>query len=133
MQPSKIGQVVKFSRSLPGEDPNQLYVVVEIADDHDAHRALITPIASGLRIPPLNTVSLSDIEVVLVSTSDMIGEQVSIRKSDGSIVTGMVVVADTKQISLEMSVDDIGVTTNCFVTVADEADVWHKGFYFYRP
>ena len=33
MRPNKTGQVAKFHTPLPGENPNQLYVVLEIKED----------------------------------------------------------------------------------------------------
>ena len=41
MVPNKIGQIVKYHTPFPSEDPNQLYVVLEIFLDVERPRALI--------------------------------------------------------------------------------------------
>ena len=60
----KKGQIVKFHTPLPDEDPNQHYVVMEVMDNTDRPRVDIKPINTGLKLPPINTVPLDDIEVV---------------------------------------------------------------------
>jgi hypothetical protein len=39
MRSNKIGQVAKFHTPLPDENPNQLYVVLEIIEDDERPRA----------------------------------------------------------------------------------------------
>lgn len=70
MIPNKIGQVAKFHTPLPDEDPNQLYVVLEIIKDVEKPRAAIKAVNTGLSFPPINTVLLDDIEVVNANDLD---------------------------------------------------------------
>jgi hypothetical protein len=64
MRPNKIGQLAKFRTPLPDENPNQLYVVLEIIEDDERPRANIEALNTGLSFPPINTVNLDDLEVV---------------------------------------------------------------------
>lgn len=65
MKPNKKGQVAKLHTTLPDEDPNQLYVVTEIITDVERPRAFIKALNTGLPYPPINTVLLNDLEVVM--------------------------------------------------------------------
>lgn len=64
MIPNKIGQVAKFHTPLSDEDPNQLYVIVNIADDVERPRADIKALNTNFAFPPINTVLLKDMEIV---------------------------------------------------------------------
>lgn len=64
MKPDKKGQVAKFHTPLPDENPNQLYVVLDIIKDIEKPRAEIEALNTGLPFPPINTVLLDDLEVV---------------------------------------------------------------------
>ena len=91
MRPTKKGQIAKFHTPLVDEDPNQLYVVLEVIEDNERPRADIQALNTGLSFPPINTVKLDDLEVVEVNTDDLIGHKVTINKSDYSKVNGKVV------------------------------------------
>ena len=91
MRPIKIGQVAKFHTPLPDENPNQLYVVLEIIEDDERPRADIKALNTGLSFPPINTVKLDDLEVVEVDTADLVGHNVTINKADYSQAIGKVV------------------------------------------
>lgn len=91
MKPNKPGQVAKFHTPLPDEDPDQLYVVLEIKEDVEKPRADIKALNTGLSFPPINTVLLDDLKVVEVDTSDLMGYEVTIQKADYSEATGKVV------------------------------------------
>lgn len=64
MRPNKQGQIVKFHSSLPGEDPDQLSVVMEVIKDTERPRADIKALNTGFPYPPINTVLLEELEVV---------------------------------------------------------------------
>ena len=82
MIPNKIGQVAKFHTPLPDENPNQLYVVLEIIEDGTRPIADIKALNTGLSFPPINTVKLDDLAVVEVDTADLVGHKVTINKAD---------------------------------------------------
>ncbi len=87
MRPNKPGQVAKFHTPLPDENPNQLYVVLEIKEDVERPRADIKALNTGLSFPPINAVLLDDLEVVEVDTSGLVGHEVTINKADYSQAT----------------------------------------------
>ena len=82
MSPSKEGQIAKFHSPLEGENPEQVYVVLELHEDVERPRAKIQALNTGLAFPPVNTVPLEDLEVVEINTSDLIGHFVTINKPD---------------------------------------------------
>jgi len=53
MRPNKNGQVAKFHTPLPDENPDQLYVVLEIKEDDERPRADIKALNTGLSFPSL--------------------------------------------------------------------------------
>ena len=78
MEPKKAGQIVKFHTPLSDEDPNQLYVVLEIFEDEERSRADIKALNTGLPFPPVNKVKLSDLEVVKVMTNEFLTNRLKI-------------------------------------------------------
>lgn len=130
MKPNKTGQVAKFHTPLPDEDPNQIYVVLEIIQDDVRPRAKIQALNTGLPFPPTNIVSLHDLEVVEVDSSDLIGHCVTINKSDYSQVTGKVILARDQKISLNLTNGVSGVETNVWLTIQDENGIEHTGTLF---
>lgn len=120
MKPIKTGQVAKFHSPLPDEDPNQKYVILEVMEDDLKSRAKIKPLNTNLTFPPVNIVSLDDLEVVEVETSDLIGHKVTIRKSDYSFSTGKVIKVDEEKILLDLNKDVNRVETNVCLTIIDE-------------
>lgn len=130
MIPNKTGQVAKFHTPLPDENPNQIYVVLEIIEDDIRPRADIQALNTGLPFPPINTVSLNDLEVVEVESSDMIGHRVTINKSDYSQVTGKVILVRDQKISLNLTKGITGVETNVWLTIQDENGIEHTGTLF---
>lgn len=127
MKPTKEGQIVKFHTPLPGENPNQLYVVLEVKIDGERDRADIQALGTGLAFPGINTVMLSDLETVEVDTADLIGHHVTVQKSDYSEVTGKVVEVRNQKIMLDLSKGVKGVETNVWLTVLDHAGLKHSG------
>ncbi len=130
MKPNKPGQVAKFHTPLPDEDPDQLYVVLEIKEDVEKPRADIKALNTGLSFPPINTVLLDDLKVVEVDTSDLIGYEVTIQKADYSEATGKVVRVSEQKISLDLSKGVKGVETNVWLTIQDKNGIEHTGTLF---
>ncbi len=130
MRPNKIGQVAKFHSPLPEENPNQLYVVLEIIEDDERPRADIKALNTGLSFPPINTVSLNDLEVVEVDTADLVGRIVTINKADYSQATGKVVKVSQQKILLDLTKGVKGVETNVWLTIQDENGKEHTGTLF---
>ena len=130
MRPNKIGQVAKFHTPLPDENPNQLYVVLEIIEDDERPRADIKALNTGLSFPPINTVSLNDLKVVEVDTADLVGHQVTINKADYSQATGKVVKVSEQKIMLDLTKGVKGVETNVWLTIEDESGKEHTGTLF---
>lgn len=130
MIPNKIGQVAKFHTPLPDENPNQLYVVLEIIVDDERPRADIKALNTGLSFPPINTVKLDDLEVVEVDTADLVGHNVTINKADYSQATGKVVKVSEQKIMLDLTKGVKGVETNVWLTIEDENGKEHTGTLF---
>lgn len=130
MSPNKKGQIVKFHTPFPDEDPDQHYVVLNIVLDTDNPRADIKPLGTGLTFPGINTVSLKDLEVVEIETTDLIGHQVTIEKSDNSQIKGEVVSVGDSKIDPDFKLEENGVKTNLTVTIKDESDTEHIGKLF---
>lgn len=130
MRPNKPGQVAKFHTLLPGENPDQLYVVLEIKEDPERPRADIKALNTGLSFPPVNTVLLNDLKVVEVDTSDLVGHEVTINKADYSQATGIVVKVSEQKIMLDLAQGVKGVETNVWLTVEDGNGREHTGTLF---
>ena len=130
MSPSKEGQVVKFHTPLPSENPEQIYVILDLHENVEKPRAKIQALNTGLAFPPVNTVLLEDLEVVEVNTSDLIGHFVTINKSDYTQVKGKVISVNEQKINLDLSRGVKGVETNVYLTVLDKHGVEHIGTLF---
>jgi len=61
MDKIKVGQIVKFQKPFPDEDPEQKYIVLEVKEGMEDTRVDISPINLELEIPPVYTVSLVDL------------------------------------------------------------------------
>ena len=127
------GNIVKFHTPLPEENPNQLYVVLEVITDDEKPRADIQALNTGLSFPPINTVRLGDLEVVEVDTNDLIGHKVTINKSDYSQVEGRVIKVNEQKIEVNLSNGINGVETNVWLTVIDNEGIEHLGTLFVNP
>lgn len=130
MIPNKIGQVAKFHTPLPDENPNQLYVVLEIKKDDERPRVDIKALNTGLSFPPINTVLLNDLEVIEVDTADLVGYEVTINKADYSQATGKVLKVSEQKIILDLTKGIKGVETNVWLTIEDENGKEHLGTLF---
>ena len=118
---------MKFHTPLADENPNQLYVVLEVIDDGKRSRAEIQALNTGLSFPPVNKVRLTDLELAEVETNDLIGHKVTINKSDYSQVEGRVINVNEQKIELNLSSVVKGVETNVWLTVIDNNGVEHLG------
>ena len=130
MKPNKKGQVAKFHTPLPDENPDQLYVVLEIKEDDERPRADIKALNTSLSFPPINTFLLDDLEVVEVNTADLIVHLVTINKADYSQATGKVVKVSEQKILLDLTKGVKGVETNVGLTIEDESGKEHTGTLF---
>jgi hypothetical protein len=133
MKPIKQGQIVKFHTFLADENPNQLYVVLEVIEDNEKPRANIQALNTGLSFPPINTVRLNDLEAVEVETNDLIGHKVTINKSDYSQVEGRVIKVSEQKIEVNLSNGVNGIETNVWLTVIDNNGVEHLGTLIVNP
>jgi hypothetical protein len=130
MRPNKTGQVVKFHIPLPDENPNQLYVVLEIHFDVEKPRALIKELNGGRPFASILSVLVDELQVVEVDTADLVGHQVTINKADYSQVTGIVVKISEQKIMLDLTKGVKGVETNVYLTIEDENGKEHRGTLF---
>jgi len=130
MKPNKPGQVAKFHTPLTDENPNQLYVVLEIKEDVERPRVDIKALHTGLSFPPINTVLLDDLEVVEANTSDLVGHEVTINKADYSEATGKVIKVSEQKIMLDLTKGVKGVETNVWLTIEGENGKEHTGTLF---
>lgn len=130
MKPTKQGQIAKFHTPLPDENPDQLYVILEVIEDDQRSRAEIQALNTGLAFPPINKVYLSDLEVVEVSMQDLIGHYVTINKSDHSLVEGRVSKVREQKAEVRLSNGVHGVETNVWLTVIDNRGEEHLGTLF---
>ena len=133
MKPISKGNIVKFHTPLPDENPNQLYVVLEVIEDDERPRADIQALNTGLSFPPISKVKLEDLEIVEVDTNDLIGHRVTINKSDYSQVEGKVIKVSEQKIDVSLSNGVHGVETNVWVTVVDDNGAEHLGTLFVNP
>jgi hypothetical protein len=111
-------QIVKFHTPLEDENPDQLYLLIQAFDN----RAEILALSTGLRFPPINTVTMNDLEVV-----DIIGKQMTISKSDYSEVTGKVIRTEESEVSINLGRGVKGTKLQLWVTVEDENKLEHTG------
>lgn len=133
MVPTNEGQIVKFHSPLADENPDQQYVVLEIKEDGERSRVNIKALNTGLSFPPINTVLLSDLEVIEVDTSDLTGHIVTINKSDFSQVVGKVIKVSEQKINLDLSKGIHGVETNVWLTILDDKGNEHMGTLYVTP
>lgn len=127
MTPTKQGQIVRFHTPLPDEDPTQQYVVLEIHPDTLTKRTQIRPLNTGLNFPPINTVSADDLEVVKVSTNDLIGYPVTIVTKNQHHLKGKAIRAGDTMVDLDMNKRDGGIYTNVEVVILDSEGIEHTG------
>ena len=60
----KVGQIVKFQKPFPDEDPEQPYIIKEIKVGNEDTRIDISPLNLGLAFPPVYTVRSTELTLV---------------------------------------------------------------------
>lgn len=130
MKPNKPGQVVKFHTPYPNEDPNQKFVVLEIHFDVENPRATIKELNGGKPLASISTILVEDLEVVEVNTSDLLGNEVIVNKSDNTQASGKVIKIKEEKILLDLTVKESGVETNVWLTIEDNNGREHSGTLF---
>jgi hypothetical protein len=60
----KVGQVVKFEKPYPDEDPEQAYIVKEVKVGYEDTRIDISPLNLGLAFPPVYTVRSTELILI---------------------------------------------------------------------
>lgn len=130
MRPSKKGQIVRFHTPLEGEDPTQKYVLLDFHLDVDIPRAHIRELTNGKRLPATNIVPFNDLEVIEISTADLLGHLASIRYPDGSFVSGKITSVRDSMVFLELEVFPHGIQTNVWITLTDEKKAEYTGQLF---
>lgn len=127
------GNIVKFQAPLPDEEPDQVYIVLEVLTGKREARAKIRALGTGLKFPPSSTVSVSDLAPVKIDTSDIIGNNVIIETVKGDRVDGKVIKVWNEHIKAELTRIKDGVDTNVYVTVEDDSGRQFDGFLFVKP
>jgi hypothetical protein len=130
MIPNKIGQVAKFHTPFPHENPDQLFVVIEIKNDDLKPRADIKALNTGHFFSPINTVPLNDLEIVELETSDLLDKKMTIKKTDGSKVSGKVLKISEQKILLDLTKRENGIETNVILAIQDINGNEHSGNLF---
>ena len=120
MRPNKTEQVANFNIRLPDENPNQLYVVLEIIEDDERPRADIKKLKTDLSFPTINTVNLSDLNVVEVVTANLVGYNVTNNKTEYSQATRKFVKVSEQKIMLDLAKGVKSVETNVWLTIEAE-------------
>lgn len=128
MRPTKIGQVVKYHTPFPDENPNQLYVMLELYEDVEVPRGYMKPLNFPFHLE--TRVVLDDVEVVKVNASELIGRRLIVRKSDASKVQGVVMNVDEPYLFLDLKKGEEGAETNVLMTVKDDNGQFHDGTLF---
>ncbi len=128
MVPIKNGQIVKFHTPLEDENPNQLYVVVELFLDKEIPLASIQALGTGLSIPPIMKVKIEDLTVEEVTTDDLIGSEVTIIDGSSTEHKGHVISARDQKILLDMEQRDGKVLTNVWLTISNNEKIEHSGY-----
>ncbi len=120
MKPKKIGEVVKFHTPLPEENPDQLYVVLELIEDVESPRAKIKDLNTVLSFNPINTFLFDDLKIAKVYTADLIGYKATINKTDYSQATGKIIKVSEQNVALELTKGIKGIETKIFLTLQAE-------------
>lgn len=127
--PDKAGQLVKYHTPFPDENPNQLYLVLEIFEYGEGIKPKATTRAlnTGWSFPPTQKVLLEDLQIAEVDTTDLIGFRVSLIKEDQTKATGKVIsLAMDKQLVNLVKLEN-RVETNVKIAIRDDAGTIHHG------
>ena len=130
MQPTTVGQVVKYKDLFPGEDPNQKYIILEIHFDVEKPRALIKELNGNKIFASTCSRLVEELEVVEVDTTDLLGYETTIDKTDNTQAKGKVVKVNEQKVMLDLAKRAKGVETNVWITIQDEHGKEHTGTLF---
>lgn len=86
------GHLVKFHTPFHDEDPNQLYLLLEVFESNDIYktRADILALGTCFSFPPISKVNLEDLEVVEWNTEELLGYHGAVLREDGLKVSGRI-------------------------------------------
>jgi hypothetical protein len=132
MTPTKAGQIVKFHTPMPDENPNQLYVILEIFFDVEKPRAIVQDLGLDFSFPPISVFYVSDFEVLEIDTADLLGHKVIIIQPDNTHSTGYVKNVAKQKIIPDYNLTKNGVETNLWVTITNDAGKLQSGYLFIK-
>lgn len=129
LRPNKPGQIVKFHTPYPGEDPNQLYLLLEIFDYGDGRKsaATIKALIKGWSFLPINKVFLEDLELAEVITTDLIGFRGALLTENGIKITGDILAVDRNKQPVELNKLEDRVNSNVRVSIRDAGGSIYQG------
>ena len=121
--PEREGQLAKFHTPNPDEDPNQLYLVLEIFEYGEGIKpnATIKALNTGWMFPPTQKVLLEDLQICEVDTTDLIGYRASVIKEDQTKTTGKVISVEMNTQIVNLEKVENRVETNVKLAVQDDA------------
>ncbi|MCR9082014.1 MAG: hypothetical protein NXH89_06325 [Cyclobacteriaceae bacterium] len=128
--PTEVGQIVKFHSPYPDEDPNQLYLLIEIFDYEGEilPKADIKALNTGLSFPPIQSVKLKDLEIAEVNNSDLIGFEGTIISASGSYISGKITEVSPIKQTVNLTKRKSQVDTNVAVIIEDPSGEIHQGY-----
>ena len=126
MKPTRPGQIVKYHTPLPDEDPNHLYVVLELLKGERTD-AKIRALNTGMPLAPVFVTDINDLMVVEISTAELKGHTVHILKPDGTIEHGIVTNTNKDKTDPVMEITQQGVLTDIVLTITDGDGTTHTG------
>lgn len=129
LRPNEPNQIVKFHTPYPDEDPNQLYLLLEVFDYGDDRKATATikALIKGWSFLPINTVFLEDLEVAEVNTTDLIGFSATMFKNDGERTSGIITATKNEKQVVSLSKQEKRVATNVQISINDKDGELHNG------
>lgn len=130
MAPTKIGQIVKFHTPMPDENPNQLYVILEIFFDVERPRAKVQALGLDFSFPPISVFNVEDLEILEIDTADLLGHKVRIIQPNNTQSTGYVKDVVLQKIVPDYQLTKNGVETNLWLTICNEAGRLESGYLF---
>ncbi len=127
--PDKEGQFVKFHTPYPDENPDQLYVLLEIFEYGEGlkPKATIKALNTGWSFPPTQRVLLEDLEIAEVDTTDLIGYRVILIKEDHTKATWKLISVEMNSQIVNLAKVKNRVETNVAIAIRDEAGIIHQG------
>ncbi|HPB05602.1 MAG TPA: hypothetical protein PKX60_05135 [Prolixibacteraceae bacterium] len=130
MAPNKVGQIVRFHTPYPEEDPNQLYVILEIYFDLEKPRAYVKALGLEFSFGLTSVYYVEDLEVVEIGTSELLGHKLTIKQPGDIQATGRVINVEEKKIFPDYNLTKTGVDTNVWLTILDNYGKTHSGFLY---